>query len=118
MPEMGGVDLLKKMGEISPETAVVLMTAYAELETALDALRYGAVDYLLKPFKHEELLAKIRRIADHRKLVLENRNLRRAVDTVQASGSGQMIGQSVAMKKVLEMVDRVASLPSSVLITG
>jgi DNA-binding NtrC family response regulator len=117
MPEMGGVDLLKRLGEVSPETAVVLMTAYAELETALDALRYGAVDYLLKPFKHEELLAKIRRIADHRKLVLENRNLRRSVDTA-AAGPSQMIGQSAAMKKVLEMVDRVASLPSSVLITG
>jgi DNA-binding NtrC family response regulator len=118
MPEMGGVDLLKRLGETSPETAVVLMTAFAELETALDALRYGAVDYLLKPFKHEELLSKIRRIAEHRKLVLENRNLRRAVEAVQSAGPAQMIGQSAAMKKVLEMVDRVASLPSSVLITG
>lgn len=118
MPEMGGVDLLKRLGDVSPETAVVLMTAYAELETALDALRHGAVDYLLKPFKHEELLSKIRRIADHRKLVLENRNLRRAVEAAQSAGPSQMIGQSAAMKKVLEMVDRVASLPSSVLITG
>src|SRR6185295_3748286 len=79
MPHMGGVELLKRLGETSPETAVILMTAYAELETALEALRYGAADYLLKPFKHEELLAKLARIADHRRLVLENRNLRRAV---------------------------------------
>jgi len=118
MPEMGGVDLLKRLGEISPETSVLLMTAYAELQTALDALRYGAVDYLLKPFKHEELLAKIQRIGEHRKLVLENRNLRRALDANRPPGQTQMIGQSAAMKKVLEMVDRVASLPSSVLITG
>jgi len=118
MPEMGGVDLLKRLGEVSPETAVLLMTAFAELETALEALRHGAVDYLLKPFKHEELLAKIRRIAEHRRLVLENRNLRRAVEAAQPAPASSMIGQSAAMKKVLEMVDRVASLPSSVLITG
>jgi DNA-binding NtrC family response regulator len=118
MPEMGGVDLLRRLGETSPETSVLLMTAYAELQTALDALRYGAVDYLLKPFKHEELLAKIQRIAEHRRLVIDNRNLRRALDAARPPGATQMIGQSDAMQKVLEMVDRVASLPSSVLITG
>ncbi len=118
MPTMGGVELLKHLGATSPETAVLLMTAYAELETALEALRHGAVDYLLKPFKHEELLAKLRRIAEHRRLVLENRNLRRAVETADPAGTSRMIGQSLAMKKVLAMVDRVASLPSRVLITG
>jgi len=118
MPNLGGVELLKRLGETSPETAVILMTAYAELETALDALRYGAADYLLKPFKHEELLSKLRRIAEHRRLVLENRNLRRAVDSVASEGSTQMIGRSLAMQKVLAMVDKVASLPTRVLITG
>src|SRR6185503_5396745 len=118
MPHMGGVELLKRLGETSPETAVILMTAYAELETALDALRYGAADYLLKPFKHEELLAKLRRIAEHRRLVLENRNLRRAVESATPEGGTQMIGQGAAMKKVLAMVERVASLPTRVLITG
>jgi DNA-binding NtrC family response regulator len=118
MPTMGGVDLLKRLNETSPETAVILMTAYAELETALDALRYGAVDYLLKPFKHEELLSKLNRIAEHRRLILENRNLRRAVEAVHGGTASKMIGESAAMKQVLEMVDRVASLPTSVLITG
>src|SRR5262245_60162240 len=118
MPEMGGVDLLKRLGETSPETAVVLMTAYAELETALEALRYGAADYLLKPFKHEELLAKLRRIAEHRRLVLENRNLRRVVDAARPEGAREMIGQSAAMRRVIAMVARVASLPTRVLITG
>src|SRR5262249_28070203 len=104
-------------GETSPETAVILMTAYAELETALDALRYGAADYLLKPFKHEELLAKLKRIAEQRRLVLENRNLRRAVESASSSGA-RMLGQSAAMKSLLAMVERVASLPTRVLITG
>jgi DNA-binding NtrC family response regulator len=118
MPRLGGVELLRALGETSPETAVVLMTAHAELETALDALRYGAVDYLLKPFQHEELIAKLRRIAEHRRLVLENRNLRRAVEANAPAGAARMIGQSAAMQRVLAMVDRVASLPTRVLVTG
>ncbi len=115
MPSMGGIDLLKRIGETSPETMVILMTAHGELDTAIDALRLGAVDYLLKPFKIEELVAKVRRLAQHRRLVLENRNLRQTVDS---RAPGGMIGGSPAMLKVLEMVDRVASLPSHVLITG
>jgi DNA-binding NtrC family response regulator len=115
MPSMGGIDLLRRLGETSPETMVILMTAYAELDTAIEALRYGAVDYLLKPFKHEELIGKVRRLAEHRRLILENRNLRRTVDAGTPSG---MIGRSPAMVKVLETVDRVASLPSHVLVTG
>jgi DNA-binding NtrC family response regulator len=115
MPVMGGIELLKRLGETSPETMVILMTAHGELDTAIEALRLGAVDYLLKPFKFEELIAKVGRLADHRRLVLENRNLRQSVE---AGAPGGMIGTSPAMLKVLEVVDRVASLPSHVLITG
>ncbi|HVR75322.1 MAG TPA: sigma-54 dependent transcriptional regulator [Planctomycetota bacterium] len=115
MPSLGGIELLRQLRETSPETMVILMTAHAELDTAIEALRLGAVDYLLKPFKQEELIAKVQRLADHRRLVLENRNLRRAVD---AGAPRDMIGGSPAMMKVLETVDLVASLPSHVLITG
>ena len=115
MPGMSGIELLRKFGETSPETMVVLMTAHRELDTAIEAIRLGAVDYLLKPFKPQELVAKLGRLAEHRRLVLENRNLRRTVEEVAPS---KMIGNSPAMLKVLETVDRVASLPSHVLITG
>jgi len=115
MPAMGGIELLKRLGETSPETAFIVMTAFGGLDTAIEALRLGAVDYLVKPFQHEELIAKVRRLADHRRLALENRNLRRAVD---AGTPGDMIGRSPAMQEVLATVDLVASLPSHVLITG
>src|SRR5262245_4098829 len=115
MPGMSGVELLKRLGETSPETMVFLMTAFAGAATAIGPLRLGAVDYLVKPFKHDELIARVRRLAEHRRLVVENRNLRRSSDTDTQSG---MIGQSAAMQAVLETVDRVASLPSHVLITG
>jgi DNA-binding NtrC family response regulator len=115
MPAMGGIELLRRLGETSPETMVILMTAFGGLETAIEALRLGAVDYLVKPFKHDELIARVRRLADHRRLILENRNLRRTNDPGAPSG---MIGQSAAMKDVLETIRRVASLPSHILITG
>jgi DNA-binding NtrC family response regulator len=115
MPGLGGIELLRRFGETSPETMVILMTAHRELDTAIDALRLGAVDYLLKPFKPAELIAKLQRLGEHRRLILENRNLRR---TGEPGSSGGMIGASPAMMKVLETVDRVASLPSHVLITG
>ena len=115
MPSMGGLELLKRLGETSPETMFILMTAFGGLDSAIDALRLGAVDYLVKPFEHDELIAKVERLADHRRLVMENRNLRRAVD---AGAPRDLIGDSAAMRQVLAMVDRVASLPSHVLITG
>jgi DNA-binding NtrC family response regulator len=115
MPAMGGIELLKRLRETSPETMVILMTAHGELDSAIEALRLGAVDYLLKPFKHEELIAKVGRLAEHRRLVIENRNLRQTIAAAPTSG---MIGGSPAMARVLETVDRVTSLPSHVLITG
>jgi two-component system, NtrC family, response regulator AtoC len=115
MPSIGGLELLRRLGETSPETMFILMTAFGGLETAVEALRLGAVDYLVKPFRHEELLAKVRRLAKQRSLVLENRNLRRVVDQGVPRG---ILAAAPAMRAVLETVDRVASLPSQVLITG
>ncbi|MHC4778762.1 MAG: sigma-54-dependent transcriptional regulator, partial [Planctomycetota bacterium] len=118
MPVLDGIGLLKKLGEVSPETMVIMMTAYAELKTAIDALRFGAVDYLLKPFKIEEILTKVQRVKDHRQLVVENRNLRRSLEAYETRPVGGMIGDSAPMLKIAEVIQRVASLPSSVLITG
>ncbi|MBL8842909.1 MAG: sigma-54-dependent Fis family transcriptional regulator [Planctomycetes bacterium] len=118
MPGMGGIELLRHVARTSPETLVLLMTAHAELQSAIEALRLGAVDYLQKPFKQEELLARVGRLAEHRKLVVENRNLRRSLESSVADRAAGIVGDSPAMRRVLEVVDRVASLPSNVLIVG
>jgi DNA-binding NtrC family response regulator len=115
MPGIGGLELLKRLAATTPETMVILMTAHGELDSAIEALRLGAVDYLLKPFRHEELIVKARRLAEHRRLVVENRNLRRISDAQTPRG---IVGDSAAMRAVLDMVDRVASLPTHVLVTG
>jgi len=115
MPNLGGIELLERLRATSPETMFMLMTAFGGLDTAVEALRLGAVDYLLKPFRHDELVAKVRRLAEHRALTLENRNLRRSVESHEPSG---LVGTGPAMSRVLATVDRVASLPSHVLITG
>jgi DNA-binding NtrC family response regulator len=115
MPGSTGIELLERLAATSPETMVMLMTAHGELDTAIAALRLGAVDYLQKPFRHEELIAKVQRLAEHRRLVLENRNLRRNLDS---TGPRTLVGDGPAMQRVLATVDRVASLPTHVLITG
>ena len=117
MPVETGIDLLRQLSSDSPETMVMLMTAHGELATAVEALRLGAVDYLLKPFRNEELLAKVRRLADHRRLIVENRNLRRLVE-LAAARDGTIVGDGPAMRRVHAIVERVASLPTHVLITG
>jgi DNA-binding NtrC family response regulator len=115
MPSASGIELLQRLAASSPETVVMLMTAHGELDTAIEALRLGAADYLQKPFRHEELIAKVRRFAQHRALVLENRNLRRSADV---EGPADIIGEGGPMQRVFATVDRVASLPTHVLITG
>ncbi len=115
MPVATGLELLQRLGATSPETMVMLMTAHGDLDSALAALRLGAVDYLVKPFRHEELIAKVQRLAEHRRLLLENRNLRRAVEL---GAPAAVVGAGAAMRAVHATVDRVASLPTNVLITG
>jgi DNA-binding NtrC family response regulator len=118
MPVATGLELLQRLHATSPETLVMLMTAHGDLDGALAALRLGAVDYLIKPFRHEELIAKVRHLAEHRRLLLENRNLRRALDAAATPAAAPVPGDSAAMRAVHATIERVASLPTHVLITG
>ena len=116
MPEMKGIELLENITHVSPETLVVIITAHASIETAIEALRKGASDYILKPIEFDELLVKIHRLLEHRRLSLENKVLRQ--ELFRKYDFAHLIGKSQAMKKVFAMLEKVAPTESTVLITG
>jgi two-component system response regulator PilR (NtrC family) len=87
---MDGIELLRRTKRVSPETDVVIMTAYASAETAVEAMRRGAYEYLIKPFQMDEVTMLLRRIIERRELVSENAALR---DKLSArAGTGRLIG--------------------------
>jgi two-component system response regulator PilR (NtrC family) len=116
MPGVDGLALLRKVREVYPQTMVVLMTAYASVETVVDALRLGAQDYLLKPLLFDDLLHKIRRLLEHKRQVWEVQLLRREVS--RHFDFAQMVGRSPAMKEVFELTRKVAPTNATVLLTG
>lgn len=116
MPGMDGLELLRHIRDVSPETAVILITAYASVETAVHALRSGAFDYFLKPLIFEEIIAKISRIDEYLKVKRENQNLRQEVEA--RYDFPNMIAKSRAMDAVFGMIRKVSATASNVLITG
>ncbi len=116
IPPPDGLAVLQHVREISPQTLVVLMTAHASVETAIQALRSGAQDYFLKPLLFEEVLRKIRHLLEHRKLAWENQLLRSGVDGHFTPD--RPLGRSPAMQEILAMIKKVAPTPTTVLITG
>jgi two-component system NtrC family response regulator len=116
MPDLSGLDVLEAVRAASPETAVVIMTAYGTIETAVSAVKAGAADYLAKPLNLDELLHRIHQIQDRRRLLTENRELRAALaERHRVEG---IIGESGPMQEVLSVVRRVASSDATVLIRG
>ncbi len=116
MPDGSGMEVLKAALAREEATQVVMMTAFATTEQAVEAMREGAYDYLQKPFRNRELLATIEKALEKRAIVDENRALRAQV---HASWSeGDMVGKSDAMCRVRDLVRRVADARTSVLITG
>jgi len=116
LPGMDGLALLDRMLKISPETFVLLITAYGTVESAVVAFQRGAHDYLMKPILLDEVLAKIRRLLQFRELHQENQWLRRELH--RAEGGDMVVGHSPAMQRVMEMVRKVAPTPSTVLLVG
>jgi DNA-binding NtrC family response regulator len=116
MPGVDGLALLQKVREVYPQTMVVLMTAYASVETVVEALRLGAQDYLLKPLLLDDLLHKVRRLLEHKRQVWEIQLLRREVS--HHFDFGSMVGRSQAMKEIFELTKKVAPTNATVLITG
>ncbi len=124
MPDISGVELLKEAREIAPETAFIMITAYASTETAIDALQNGAFDYLTKPFKMDELRDVLRRVLEKkhaRQGEVESRNgseAKQGQKLFQALSRSRIIGKSPRMMEVYRTVGTVAAGESSILITG
>jgi two-component system response regulator PilR (NtrC family) len=116
MPEMRGVNLLERIAERTPETFVIIVTAFGSLETAITALRKGAYDYVLKPVDFDEMLHRVRKLLDHRSLAKEITLLRQELN--QSYSFDKIIGQSESMKRVFQVIQRVAVSDGTVLITG
>jgi two-component system response regulator PilR (NtrC family) len=116
MPGADGLEVLRRVRELSPQTLVLIMTAHATVETAIEALRRGAQDYLLKPVLFEEVLHKIENLLEFKQLAWENQFLRSQVES--RWGFENLIGESAAMRSVMDRVRRVAPTPTTVLITG
>lgn len=116
MPGRSGVEWVKELREQGSTTAVIFITAYADLETAIEALRAGASDMLMKPFRMEQMLASVERCLEGQRVKRENFVLRRQVDHYfDESG---IVGNCELMKSICGVIKRVAPMPSTVLIEG
>jgi len=116
MPGMSGLDVLRALQRIHPEALVIIITAYASVESAIEAMKIGAFDYVQKPFKHEELLLTIARALEHKSLRDENMRLRSELD--RKFSFSNIIGRSRAMEKVFELIRAAAPTRSTILIEG
>lgn len=116
MPELSGLELLTRIKETDPELVVIMITAFGSTETAVEAMKLGAYDYVQKPFKIDEVKIIIRQALEKRSLTLENAQLKKELGTRYAFDN--IIGGAPPMMRIYEMVKRVANTKSSVLITG
>ena len=116
LPKLSGLEVLKSAKELSPKTEVVIMTAYGTIETAIEAMKSGASDYLLKPFTPEQVELLVEKISSSVSLKAENEYLRREVN--ENYGFGEIIGQSEPLQDVYTIIKKVAESKASVLISG
>jgi DNA-binding NtrC family response regulator len=113
---MDGLELQRKIREAHPEATIIIMTAYASVETAVEAMKQGAYDYIVKPFDPDDLEHLIRNAIERKQLVTENTRLRSKID--ELNRLHEIVGTSPAIRRVLEQVAMVAESDTSVLIRG
>lgn len=113
MPKMDGVEVLQKVQAIKPEIPFIMISGHGELETAVETMRLGAFDYISKPPDLNRLLNAIRNALDKKKLVVENKRLKRKV-----AKNYEMVGESEAIAGIKSMIEKVAPTEARVLITG
>jgi len=117
MDKMDGFEVLKEAQKISPETSVVMMTAFASVGSAVEAMRSGASDYITKPFINDEIRLTVKRILQGRELQMENQILRQELSQRQSAFTN-IIGSSEAMQKVFSVMEKVIPNKTNILITG
>ena len=126
MPGLTGIELIRKIREIDDDLPIILMTAYGTIDTAVQALKLGAYDYITKPFEGDELLIAVKRAIEHARLKRDNEVFRRSTpsrssqsnEDDQPMGLDRLIGQSEAMKIVKERLPAIAGSHGTVLISG
>ena len=116
MPVMDGVELLEQIKAREPDLPVIMMTAYGTVERAVEAMQKGAYNYILKPFDNERLNIYVRRALEMFRMVKDNRNLRRVIESKYKFGN--IIGKSKAMRDVFELIAKIAPASATVLIEG
>lgn len=115
MPGMGGMELMRAVRQIAPEVQVILVTAYGTVESAVEAMKEGAYDFVTKPLRRNEVIASVRKALEKRDLLRENSRLR--LQIAQAT-PGDLVGQSSELRVVMEEARQVAPSMASVLLTG
>jgi DNA-binding NtrC family response regulator len=116
MPGASGIDLLKEVKRSRPETEVIIVTGYGTIESAVDATKRGAFEYVLKPFDNDQILVTLRKIEEFHRLRRENAELRQTLGREKALEN--LVGKSETMQRVMDRVRAVAEADASVLITG
>ena len=116
MPKMDGIRLLEEVKKSRPKVSVIILTAYATIETAVEAIQKGAYDYITKPFRRERILLTIDKVMKWQEMVRENLALRQAL--AEKGSFSPLIGATPVMKKIFERIKQVAPTMATVLITG
>jgi two-component system NtrC family response regulator len=116
MPGMDGMALLGHIHTMKPDLPIVMMTAYGTVEKAVEAMRKGAFDYILKPFENEELKLTLRKAIDHYRLICKNRFLTQQLE--ERYQFSNIIGKSASMQRIYQLIEKVAPTKATVLITG
>ena len=116
LPKMDGIDFLREIKKASPDTVVIIMTAYGSIENAVTAMKEGAYDYVTKPFSLEELTIKLQKALKHKDTIAENIMLKQRV--LSQYGYDNMIGRGEGMKRVFEIISTVSNRDTTILIQG
>src|SRR5580692_9175803 len=118
MPQTSGMDLLRAAKTIAPETEVVLMTAYGTVETAVDAMKEGAYDFVTKPLKRAHVVRIVRNALEKQSLLIENRTLKAQLAQVKEARRRVIIGSSLAWRRTMDIVMQASPSEATVLLLG